>query len=443
MESSFTAAANPPSHAARGVFATECASFEPEPTAPMSPAALHGLRVLDLTRVLAGPWCTQLLADLGADVIKVERPGSGDDTRGWGPPFLKDAAGHDTHEAAYYLAANRGKRSIAIDMAHPEGQALVRRLAQQADVLVENYKVGQLARYGLDYAALSAANPRLVYCSITGFGQTGPYKDRAGYDFIIQGLGGFMSVTGERDDLPGGGPQKAGVAVSDLMTGMYATVAILAAIEHRHTSGRGQAIDMALMDTMVAMLANLNTNYLTTGVAPRRAGNAHQNIVPYQVFAAADGHVIVAVGNDAQYAKFCEIAGRPDLARDPRFVRNAGRVRHREVLVPLLEAVVRARPVRFWTDGLEAAGVPCGPINSIAQAFADPQVQSRGMRIDLPHPSARQVPLVASPIKMSATPPVFERAPPLLGQHTDEILRGELGLDAARIAALRQSGVVA
>jgi crotonobetainyl-CoA:carnitine CoA-transferase CaiB-like acyl-CoA transferase len=409
----------------------------------MNPSALHGLRVLDLTRVLAGPWCTQLLADLGADVVKVERPGGGDDTRGWGPPFLRDARGVETSEAAYYLAANRGKRSIAIDIAAPEGQALVRRLADRADVLVENYKVGQLARYGLDYATLAAANPRLVYCSITGFGQSGPYRDRAGYDFIIQGLGGFMSITGERDELPGGGPQKAGVAVSDLMTGMYATVAILAAVEHRHTTGRGQAIDMALMDTMVAMLANLNMSYLTTGVAPGRAGNAHQNIVPYQVFAAADGHVIVAVGNDAQYARFCALAGRADLARDPRFVTNADRVRHRAVLVPLLEEVVRQRPVAFWAEGLEAAGVPCGAINSIAQAFADPQIQARGMRVDLPHPTAGSVPLVASPIKMSDTPPRFERPPPLLGQHTDEILRDELGLDAARIAALREARVVA
>jgi crotonobetainyl-CoA:carnitine CoA-transferase CaiB-like acyl-CoA transferase len=319
----------------------------------------------------------------------------------------------------------------------------VRALAERADILVENYKVGQLARYGLDYATLSALNPLLVYCSITGFGQSGPYRDRAGYDFIIQGMGGFMSITGERDDLPGGGPQKAGVAVSDLMTGMYATVAILAAIEHRHVSGRGQAIDMALLDTVIAMLANMNMNYLTTGVAPGRAGNAHQNIVPYQVFAAADGYVIVAVGNDAQYARFCEIAGRPDLATDPRFAKNASRVRHRAVLVPMLEELVRTRPVSFWTERLEAAGVPCGPINSIAQAFADPQVQERGLHIDLPHPSAGRVPLVASPIKMSATPPRFERAPPLLGQHTDEILRNELGLDAARVGQLREARVVA
>src|SRR5262249_20164657 len=281
-----------------------------------------------LTRVLAGPWCTQILADLGADVIKVERPGSGDDTRGWGPPFLRDLAGNETSDAAYYLAANRGKRSVTLDIATAEGQAIVRKLATVCDVLVENYKVGQLAKYGLDYPALARINPRLIYCSITGFGQTGPYKDRAGYDFIIQGMGGFMSITGERDDLPGGGPQKAGVAVSDLMTGMYSTVAILAAINQRHRTGVGQRIDMALLDTMVSMLANMNTNYLTTGKPPGRAGNAHANIVPYQVFAAADGHVIVAVGNDGQYAKFCEVAGRNDLATAARFARHAAPVRN-------------------------------------------------------------------------------------------------------------------
>ncbi|MGE5339586.1 MAG: CaiB/BaiF CoA transferase family protein, partial [Gemmatimonadota bacterium] len=305
--------------------------------------SLGHVRVLDLTRVLAGPWCTQLLADLGADVIKIERPATGDDTRAWGPPYLRDAQGRETSEAAYYLAANRGKRSVTIDIATPEGQGLVHALAAVSDVVVENYRVGQLARYRLDYATLAALNPRLVYCSITGFGQTGPYKDRAGYDFIIQGMGGFMSITGERDDLPGGGPQKAGVAVSDLMTGMYSTVAILAALAHRDRTGVGQHVDMALLDTMVAMLANMNMNYLTTGRAPGRAGNAHQNIVPYQVFAAADGHVVIAVGNDAQYARFCEIAGRPDLATDPRFERNADRVRNREVLIPLLEALVRSR----------------------------------------------------------------------------------------------------
>jgi formyl-CoA transferase len=404
--------------------------------------ALTGLRVLDLTRVLAGPWCTQNLADLGADVIKVERPGSGDDTRGWGPPFLRDSAGNETSDAAYYLAANRGKRSITLDIAAPEGQAIVRKLATVSDALVENYKVGQLAKYGLDYASLAALNPRLIYCSITGFGQTGPYKDRAGYDFIIQGMGGFMSITGERDDLPGGGPQKAGVAVSDLMTGMYATVAILAALAQRARTGAGQHIDMALFDTQVAMLANMNTNYLTTGNAPGRAGNAHANIVPYQVFAAADGHVIVAVGNDGQYAKFCEIAGRPDLATDKRFARNADRVRNRAVLVPLLEDLVRARPVAFWTARLEQAGIPCGPINSIAQALADPQIVARGLQVELPHPLAGKVALVGTPLRMSASPPVLDRAPPTLGQHTDEVLRELAGVDATTLAALRARQVI-
>jgi crotonobetainyl-CoA:carnitine CoA-transferase CaiB-like acyl-CoA transferase len=412
------------------------------PPAMTATYALAQLRVLDLTRVLAGPWCTQLLADLGADVIKVERPGAGDDTRAWGPPYLKDAAGGDTSEAAYYLAANRGKRSVTVDIAKPDGQQLLRRLAAAADIVVENYKVGQLAKYGLDYARLSAVNPRLIYCSITGFGQHGPYKDRAGYDFIIQAMGGFMSITGERDDLPGGGPQKAGVAVSDLMTGMYATVAILAAVAQRQRSGQGQYIDMALFDSMIAMLANMNMNYLTTGKAPGRAGNAHQNIVPYQVFAAADGQVVIAVGNDSQYARFCEIAGRPDLAADPRFVKNADRVRNRTVLVALLEPIVRARPVAFWTDRLEAAGVPCGPINSIAQALADPQAVARGIRIERPHPLAGKVPLIGNPIRMSASGTESPRPPPLLGEHTDEVLRELLGLEAAQIAALRAGGVV-
>ena len=414
----------------------------PHPDAGAQDRALSGLRVLDLTRVLAGPWCTQNLADLGADVIKVERPGTGDDTRTWGPPFLRDRAGTETTDAAYYLSANRGKRSITLDIASPEGQGIVRTLAAVSDVLVENYKVGQLAKYGLDYDTLSALHPRLVYCSITGFGQTGPYKDRAGYDFIIQGMGGFMSITGERDDLPGGGPQKAGVAVSDLMTGMYATVAILAALAQRTRTGRGQRIDMALFDTQVAMLANMNTNYLTTSKAPGRAGNAHANIVPYQVFAAADGHVIIAVGNDAQYARFCEIAGRPDLATDPRFARNAGRVRNRAQLVPMLEEIVRTRPVGFWTERLEAAGIPCGPINSIAQALADPQIVARGLQVELPHPRAGTVALVGTPIRMSASPPALDRAPPTLGQHTEEVLRELAGVDASALAALRARKIV-
>jgi formyl-CoA transferase len=404
--------------------------------------ALGHLRVLDLTRVLAGPWCTQLLADLGADVIKVERPGSGDDTRAWGPPYLTDAHGNDTSEAAYYLAANRNKRSITVDITRHEGQDLLRRLAQLSDIVVENYKVDQLAGYGLDHTALLALNPRLIYCSITGFGQTGPHRDKAGYDFIIQGSGGFMSITGERDDRPGGGPQKAGVAVSDLMTGMYATVAILAAVAHREKSGVGQYIDLALYDVMLAMLANMNMNYLTSGRAPARAGNAHPNIVPYQVFAAADGHVIIAVGNDSQFVKFCEVAGRPDLAADPRFVRNAGRVRDRAVLLPMLEVIVRERPVAYWVDALDAAKVPCGPINDIAHALADPQVPARGMRIDLPHALAGTVPLVANPIRLSQTPASYVRPPPLLGEHTDEVLQGLLRMSTADIARLRAAGVV-
>jgi crotonobetainyl-CoA:carnitine CoA-transferase CaiB-like acyl-CoA transferase len=404
--------------------------------------ALSHLRVLDLTRVLAGPWCTQLLADLGADVIKIERPGGGDDTRGWGPPYLKDAGGADTTESAYYLAANRGKRSVTVDIGHAEGQRLLRTLAARCDIVVENFKVGQLARYGLDYASLAAADPRLIYCSITGFGQTGPYRDRAGYDFIIQGMGGFMSITGERDDRPGGGPQKAGVAISDLMTGMYAAVAILAAVAHRERTGAGQHLDLGLLDVMVAMLANMNMNYLVTGTPPGRVGNAHPNIVPYQVFEAADGHLIIAVGNDAQFARFCDIAGRPDLATDARFARNADRVRHRATLVPLLEAVVRGRPVAFWTAELEAAGVPCGPIHSIAQALSDPQVVARGLRIDLPHQLAPAVPLVGNPIRMSGTPPAYAGAPPTLGQHTEEVLGELAGLGAADIARLRAAGVV-
>lgn len=406
------------------------------------PTPLAHLRVLDLTRVLAGPWCTQLLADLGADVIKIERPGTGDDTRAWGPPYLKDAEGNDTTEAAYYLSANRGKRSVTIDLAQAAGQDLVRRLAAQCDVLVENYKVGQLAKYGLDHASLSALDPRLIYCSITGFGQTGPYRDRAGYDLIIQGMGGFMSITGERDALPGGGPQKAGVAISDLMTGMYSAVAILAAVTEREHTGQGRHIDMALFDTMVAILANMNMNFLTTGKAPGRAGNAHQNIVPYQVFAASDGHVIVAVGNDGQFAKFCEVAGRPELARDAHYAKNADRVRNRAALVPLLEDLVRARPMAYWAKALEAAGVPCGPINSIAQALADPQILARGVQIERPHPLAGSVPLVASAITLDGERAASPLAPPTLGQHTRDVLRSLVGLSEDEIAALAQQRVV-
>jgi crotonobetainyl-CoA:carnitine CoA-transferase CaiB-like acyl-CoA transferase len=406
-----------------------------------STASLAGIRVLDLSRVLAGPWCTQILADLGADVIKIERPGCGDDTRGWGPPFLKDRDGHDTAEAAYYLGTNRNKRSVTVDIAKPQGQDIVRRLAAQSDVLVENFKVGDMARYGLDAAALRARNPRLVYCSITGFGQTGPYRDRAGYDYAVQGLGGLMSVTGERDDLPGGGPQKVGVAVADLFTGLYATVAILAALRHRDATGEGQVIDMALLDTQVAMLANLGANYLTTGVAPHRMGNAHQNIVPYQVFEAADGHFILAVGNDAQFAKFCEVAGCAQLASDARFATNAQRVRHRETLVPMLAEIMKTQTRAHWLQALEAAKVPCGAINNLAEAFADPQVHARAMTVAMPHPLTDALRLVASPLKLSATPVQYRCAPPLLGQHTDEVL-AQLGFDDEQQRALRSEGAI-
>lgn len=405
-------------------------------------APLSHIRVLDLSRVLAGPWCGQILADLGADVIKVERPGAGDDTRTWGPPWVRDAAGSETRESAYFMCANRGKRSVTIDLANPAGRTIVERLAAMSDVLLENYKVGGLAQYGLDYASLSARNPRLVYCSVTGFGQTGPYAQRAGYDFIIQAMGGLMSITGERDDLPGGGPQKVGVAVADLMTGMYATVAVLAALAERERSGRGQHVDMALLDTQVAMTANMAMNYLASGRPPARAGNAHPNIVPYQTFAASDGQIVIAVGNDGQFARLCEIVGRPQLAGDARFATNPARVRHRDVLVPILAALIRERPMAFWTGALEAAGVPCGPINDLGQVFADPQVQQRGMRIELPHPTAGQVPLVASPIKLSRTPVEYRAAPPTLGQHTHEVLTELLSMTEAEVASLRDAGAI-
>jgi crotonobetainyl-CoA:carnitine CoA-transferase CaiB-like acyl-CoA transferase len=419
--------------------------------------ALDGIRILDLSRVLAGPWCTQTLADLGADVVKVERPPGdshpgGDDTRGWGPPFLRGRDGSDTAEAAYYLGANRNKRSITCDIATPAGQALIRQLAAKADVFVENYKVGDMARYGLDFASLRSINPRLVYCSITGFGQTGPYKERAGYDFAIQAMGGLMSVTGERDDLPGGGPQKVGVAVADLFTGLYATVAIQAALRHAERTGEGQHIDMALLDTQVAMLANLGANYLVRGredgKVPGRAGNAHANIVPYQVFEVAPDaqgrpqHIILAVGNDGQFAKFCGVAGQPELASDARFAQNQNRVRHRAVLVPLLETILKSRSKADWLAALEAAKVPCGPINSLAEVFADEHVLSRGMVQRWKHPLSGDVDLVASPLKLSATPVRNDLPPPLLGQHTAEVLGDWLGSTPEQLAELQRSGAV-
>ena len=414
--------------------------MQPRVSAPPA-QSLAGIRVLDLSRVLAGPWCTQTLADLGADVVKVERPHSGDDTRGWGPPFLQDRHGEDSAEAAYYLGTNRNKRSITVDIARPEGQDVIRQLALDSDVFIENFKVGDMARYGLDAASLCALNPRLVYCSVTGFGQTGPYRERAGYDYAVQGIGGLMSVTGERDDLPGGGPQKVGVAVADLFTGMYAAVAILAALRHRDATGQGQVIDMALLDTQVAMLANLGANFLATGVPPARMGNAHQNIVPYQVFEVADGHLILAVGNDSQFAKFCAVAGQPALALDPLYARNADRVRHRDTLVPLLAALLKQRCKTDWLVALEAAKVPCGAINNLEEVFADPHVLERHMVVDMPHPLVDSIRLVASPINLSATPVQYLRAPPMLGQHTDEVLSAA-GWSAARIAVLRKNGVV-
>jgi crotonobetainyl-CoA:carnitine CoA-transferase CaiB-like acyl-CoA transferase len=404
--------------------------------------ALNHIRVLDLSRILAGPWAGQMLADLGAEVIKIEKPGTGDDTRSWGPPYLRDGSGADTSESAYYLGANRGKKSVAVDISDPAGQEIVRRLAAQADVVIENFKVGGLRKYGLDYESLKTINPRLVYCSITGFGQTGPYADRPGYDFAIQAMGGLMSVTGQPDGAPGGGPQKVGVAIADVMSGLYATIAILAAIESRHTTGRGQHIDLALLDVQVATLANQAMNYLTSGIVPRRLGNAHPNIVPYQSLATADGHIVLAVGNDGQFGRLCTLIGRPEWATDARFATNRERVRNRAVLIPMLEDVLRQRPGAEWLALFDAEDIPCGPINSIAQVFQDAQVRHRGLRVDLPHPLAGTVPTVANPIRLSATPIEHAVPPPLLGEHTEAVLRDRLGMDGRRIAELRREGVI-
>ncbi|MDA7086644.1 CaiB/BaiF CoA-transferase family protein [Pseudomonas sp. SA3-5] len=404
--------------------------------------ALSHIRVLDLSRVLAGPWAGQILADLGAEVIKIERPGSGDDTRHWGPPFLRDAAGENTSEAAYYLSANRNKQSLTVDFTQAEGQRLVREMVAKADILIENFKVGGLAAYGLDYAALKELNPKLIYCSITGFGQDGPYAKRAGYDFMIQGLGGLMSLTGRADDEEGAGPVKVGVALTDILTGLYSTAAILAALASRDQTGNGQHIDMALLDVQVACLANQAMNYLTTGVAPRRLGNAHPNIVPYQDFPTADGDIILTVGNDGQFRKFCEVAGLTALAADSRFSTNQARVAHRAELIPLIRQATVFKTTAQWLAALEQAGVPCGPINDLQQVFADPQVQARGLRVELPHPLAGSVPQVASPIRLSATPVQYRNAPPLLGEHTEQVLQQWLGLSLEQIDQLRQAGVL-
>jgi len=411
--------------------------------------ALAGIKVLDLSRVLAGPWCTQVLADLGADVVKVERPGAGDDTRHWGPPFLKDAQGNDTDQASYFTACNRNKRSVTIDMATADGQALIRQMAQQADIVVENFKVGGLKQYGLDHESLRALNPRLIYCSVTGFGQDGPYAERAGYDLMIQAMSGMMSITGRPDGEPGGGPLRVGVALTDLFTGVYASTAILAALNVRHATGEGQHIDMSLLDVGMAILANQASGFLATGQSPQRQGNSHPSLAPYQDFPTADGAMLLAIGNDGQFQRFCAAAGQPQWATDARYASNTLRVKHRTDLIPAMEAVTRTRTTAEWVALLEDKAVPCGPINTVAQAFDDPQVKARGLAVTLPRWKAGEeagdgvehITGVASPLRLSATPPVLRNAPPALGQHTDEVL-GELGLDAARIAQLRAAGVL-
>ncbi|AWV23840.1 CoA-transferase, family III protein [Roseomonas mucosa] len=399
---------------------------------------LEGVRVLDLSRVLAGPWASQNLADLGAEVIKIERPGAGDDTRGWGPPYVEDAAGQPSEVSAYFLSANRGKRSVTVDFTRPEGQEILRRLAAESDVVLENYKFGGLRKYGLDHDGLRAVNPRLIYCSITGFGQTGPYRQRTGYDFLLQAMGGLMSVTGE----PGGEPMKVGVAITDILTGMYASTAILAALHERGRSGEGQHIDLALFDVQIATLANQALNYLVSGREPRRLGNAHPSIVPYQSFATVDGDIVLAVGNDEQFRRFVTAAGRPDLAEDERFRTNTGRVRNREVLVPLLRDIVAGQTTAQWLAQLEPLGVPCGPVNGVAAAFADPQAQARGMRLEMRHPELGTVPSVASPMRFSRTPIAYEQAPPRLGEHTEAVLRERLGASEAEIAQWREQGTI-
>ena len=404
--------------------------------------ALSHIRVLDLSRVLAGPWCAQNLADLGADVIKVERPGVGDDTRHWGPPFVKDAEGHDTAETAYFICINRNKRSITIDISKPEGQEIIRQLAKESDVVIENYKVGDLAKYGLDYESLKKVKSDLIYCSITGFGQNGPYAHRPGYDFIIQGMGGFMSVTGEADDFPGASPQKAGVAIADIFTGMYASTAILAAVVHRDQTGQGQYIDMALLDTQIAVMANVSSAYLCSDKVPRRWGNASPIIVPYQTFPTSDGWMIVAVGNDGQFKHFVTAGGEAHLAENPLYINNPLRVENRKSLISLLEVMTRRKTKAEWISLLEAANVPCGPINNFEEVFDNEQVKARGVQIDVPHPTAGNMKLVGSPMRLSETPVEVRMAPPTLGQHTHEILKERLSLDPEAIAALQEKGII-
>lgn len=403
---------------------------------------LSHLRVLDMSRILAGPWAAQTLADLGAEVIKIERVGSGDDTRSWGPPFIEDTDGNETEESAYFLSTNRGKKSLALDISKPEGQEIVRRLAAKSDILIENYKVGGLAAYGLGYEDLKKINPGLIYCSITGFGQTGPFSTRAGYDFLIQAMGGLMSVTGEPDGKPGAGPQKIGVALTDILTGLYTTIAALTGIAKRDSTGEGCHVDMALLDVTTATMANQALNFLVTGNAPGRMGNAHPNIVPYEAFQASDMYLIVAVGNDGQYRRFMEAAGRPDLATDERFATNAARVEHRDILIPIIQDFMKQRTGSDWIDALEKVGVPCGPINNMEQVFAHPQIQHRGLQMELDHPLAGSVPQVANPIKFTGQPHSYQGAPPTLGQHSDDVLSRVLEMTDDDIAALKDAGIV-
>ncbi len=401
---------------------------------------LDGIRVLDLSRILAGPTCTQLLGDLGADIIKVERPGAGDDTRKWGPPYVRDADGADTTESAYYLCANRNKRSLSVDMAQPQGRALVERLAAKCDVLVENFRTGGLARYRLGYDDLKDRHPHLIYCSITGFGQDGPYAHRSGYDFLIQAMGGIMSITGE----PDGDPCKVGLGIADVMCGMYASTAILAALRHRDSSGKGQHIDLALLDSQVAWLINAGTHYLTSGRAPERLGNGHPNIVPYDVFPTADGHIALAVGNDAQFQRFCAFAGAPGLADDNDYASNDARVRNRDNLVPTLRKLTARHPTSHWLAGLEKVNVPCGPVNDLEQVFRDPQVRHRNMVVSLPHALAAegQVQLIGNPLNLSETPVSYRRGPPVLGEHTEEVLGELLGLEGEELNRLREDAII-
>ncbi len=406
------------------------------------PGPLSHIRVLDLSRVLAGPWAAQNLADLGAEVIKIERPGTGDDTRGWGPPWMKDGQGKDTTESAYFLSVNRNKKSVTLDISKPEGQKIALELADKCHVLIENYKVGTLKKYALGYEKIKSTNPSIIYCSVTGFGQDGPYAPRPGYDFIFQGMGGLMSITGERDGQPGAGPQKVGIAITDVLTGMYASVAILAAITHRERTGQGQYIDAALLDTIVAFNANQIVSYFSSGKIPQRYGNAHAQVVPYEVFPTADGHIILAVGNDSQFASFCQAAGCAELAEEARFKTNSARIVHRGELIPLITEVMRTRTKREWIEALEAANVPCGPINNMKEVFEDPQVQHRKLRVDIPHPLGGIAPVVASPLRLSETPVEYRLAPPMLGQHNEDVLKGLLGKSDGDLARLKAGKII-